>query len=243
MNIDMPHGELREQKKIADFLSSIDDIIQIQEQEIIALEEQKKGTMQKLFNREVRFKADDGSEYPEWEEKKIGDIFDFVNGKAHEKSISENGKYIVVNSKFISSGGKVKKFSNNQICPLKKNDIVMVMSDVPNGKAMSKCFLIDSDDKYTLNQRICSLRTKMLAGYFIYQISRNKYFMKFDDGVSQTNLRKEEVLRCPLNVPCIEEQQKIADCLSAYDEAIQVKKDKLEVWKEIKKGLLQQMFV
>ena len=46
---------------------------------------------------------------------------------------------------------------------------------------MSKCFLIDSDDKYTLNQRICSLRTKMLAGYFIYQISRNKYFMKFDD--------------------------------------------------------------
>lgn len=67
--------------------------------------------------------------------------------------------------------------------------------------------------------------------------------MKFDDGVSQTNLRKEEVLRCPLNVPCIEEQQKIADCLSAYDEAIQVKKDKLEVWKEIKKGLLQQMFV
>jgi len=242
-NVSVVLPAVKEQQKIADFLSSVDDIIQVQEEEISTLEEQKKGTMQKLFNREVRFKADDGSEYPEWEEKKIGDIFDFVNGKAHEKSISENGKYIVVNSKFISSGGKVKKFSNNQICPLKKNDIVMVMSDVPNGKAMSKCFLIDSDDKYTLNQRICSLRTKMLAGYFIYQISRNKYFMKFDDGVSQTNLRKEEVLRCPLNVPCIEEQQKIADCLSAYDEAIQVKKDKLEVWKEIKKGLLQQMFV
>lgn len=234
---------MKEQERIAEFLSSIDDIIQVQEDKIVALEEQKKGVMQKLFNRDVRFNAEDGSEYPEWEEKVIGDIFDFVNGKAHEKSISENGKYIVVNSKFISSDGKVKKYSDSQICPLKKNDIVMVMSDVPNGKAMSKCFLIDADNKYTLNQRICLLRTEMLAVFFIYQISRNRYFMKFDDGVSQTNLRKEEVLGCPLNVPSIEEQQKIADCLLAYDEAIQIKKDKLEVWKEIKKGLLQQMFV
>lgn len=242
-NVSIVLPTVKEQEKIADFLSSVDDIIEEQKEKITVLEEQKKGIMQKLFNREVRFKADDGSEYPEWVKKEIGDIFDFVNGKAHEKAISENGKYIVVNSKFISSEGMVKKYSNNQICPLKKNDIVMVMSDVPNGRAMSKCFLIDCDNKYTLNQRICLLRTKMIAGFFVYQISRNKYFMKFDDGVSQTNLRKEEVLQCPISVPCIEEQQKIADCLSAYDEAIQIKKDKLEVWKEIKKGLLQQMFV
>ena len=63
---------LDEQHKIADFLSSVDDVIQIQEEKITALEEQKKGIMQKLFNREVRFKADDGSEYPEWERKNIG---------------------------------------------------------------------------------------------------------------------------------------------------------------------------
>ena len=59
----------------------------------------------------------------------------------------------------------------------------------------------------------------------------------------QGNLSAEIIKRLTYRFPCIEEQQKIADCLSTYDEAIQIKKDKLEVWKEIKKGLLQQMFV
>lgn len=119
----------------------------------------------------------------------------------------------------------------------------MVMSDVPNGKAMSKCFLIDMDNKYTLNQRICALKTKEIPEFYIYQISRNKYFMKFDDGISQTNLRKEDVLKCPIIVPSMEEQQKIADCLSAIDRKIEAEKKILEDWKELKKALLQQMFV
>lgn len=70
-NVSVVLPAVKEQQKIADFLSSVDDIIQVQEEEISTLEEQKKGTMQKLFNREVRFKADDGSEYPEWEEQKM----------------------------------------------------------------------------------------------------------------------------------------------------------------------------
>ena len=87
----------------------------------------------------LRFKADDGSQFPDWEECTINDIFKFFNGKAHENIICEDGEYIVVNSKFISTDGMVKKYTDKMIFPLKKNDIVMVMSDVPNGKAMSKC--------------------------------------------------------------------------------------------------------
>lgn len=235
--------KVNEQQKIADFLSKIDKKITNQETVVSDYENMKKGLMQKIFNQEVRFKADDGSEYPKWEEKRIGEVFEFVNGKAHEKNISDDGKYIVVNSKFISSNGTIRKYSNEEACPLKKGDIVMVMSDVPNGKAMSKCFLIDMDNKYTLNQRICALKTKEIPEFYIYQISRNKYFMKFDDGISQTNLRKEDVLKCPIIVPSMEEQQKIADCLSAIDRKIEAEKKILEDWKELKKALLQQIFV
>lgn len=83
--------------------------------------------------------------------RELGDCIDFTNGKGHEKNIDENGEYIVVNSKFVSTEGRVKKYSIEQICPIFKNDILMVMSDLPNGKALAKCFYVDGNDKYTLN--------------------------------------------------------------------------------------------
>ena len=190
----------------------------------------------------LRFKADDGSQFPDWEECTINDIFEFFNGKAHENIICEDGKYIVVNSKFISTDGMVKKYTDKMIFRLKKNDIVMVMSDVPNGKAMSKCFLIDKDDQYTLNQRICCLRTKGNSIFFINQISRNKYFLRFNDGIKQTNLRKNDVLSCPVFRPCLAEQQKIADFLSTIDTVIEKQKEIVSAWEERKKGVMQKLF-
>lgn len=178
----------------------------------------------------------------EWKEKKLSEIFEFTNGKAHEQSIDENGKYIIVNSKFISTDGKVKKYTNDLICPLKKNDIVMVMSDVPNGRAMSKCFLIQEDDKYTLNQRICGLRTNQNSFFYIHQISRNKYYLKFDNGVSQTNLRKEDVINCPIFETTTREQQKIANFLSSVDDIIQIQEDGISTLEEQKKGAMQKLF-
>ncbi len=137
-----------------------------------------------------------------WAKNKLGNLVQFNNGKAHEQVIDLNGDYIVVNSKFISSEGKVKKYTNNQICALYIGDVVMVMSDVPKGKALAKCYLIKKDNLYSLNQRICSLRALNANPYFLFLLTnRNKYFLKFDTKVSQTNLRKEEVLRCPVYIP------------------------------------------
>ena len=172
----------------------------------------------------------------------IGNVCAFTNGKAHEQNVVEYGEYIIVNSKFISSDGVVKKYSNKQICPLFKNDIVMVMSDVPNGKAMSKCFCIDKDNKYTLNQRICALRTKQIPLYYMMQINRNDYFMKFDDGVKQTNLRKDDVLACPVYSTTIKEQTKIADFLSLIDQRIEKQRRLVESLKKYKRGALSRIF-
>ena len=172
----------------------------------------------------------------------IGNVCAFTNGKAHEQNVVEYGEYIIVNSKFISSDGVVKKYSNKQICPLFKNDIVMVMSDVPNGKAMSKCFCIDKDNKYTLNQRICALRTKQIPLYYMMQINRNDYFMKFDDGVKQTNLRKDDVLACPVYSTTIKEQTKIADFLSLIDQRIEKQRRLVESLKKYKRGLFLKLY-
>lgn len=142
----------------------------------------------------------------------LGKSCEFFNGKAHEKSIDENGKYIVVNSKFISSEGKSFKRTNEQMFPLYKGDIVMVMSDVPNGKALAKCFIIDQDDTYSLNQRICCIRSKEFdTKYLYYQLNRHEHFLAFNNGENQTNLRKDDILACPLIRPSMEEQKRMVE--------------------------------
>ena len=142
----------------------------------------------------------------------LGKSCEFFNGKAHEKSIDENGKYIVVNSKFISSEGKSFKRTNEQMFPLYKGDIVMVMSDVPNGKALAKCFIIDQDDTYSLNQRICCIRSKEFdTKYLYYQLNRHEHFLAFNNGENQTNLRKDDILACPLIKPSMEEQKRLVN--------------------------------
>ena len=242
--IKLPLPSKQEQEKIASFLTSVDTKIQQLTKKEELLSSYKKGVMQKIFSGEIRFKADDGSEFAPWEEKRLGDVVNFENGKAHEKNIVENGDYIVVNSKFISSDGKVLKYSDIQITPLYKNDIVMVMSDVPNGKALAKCYVVKEDGKCTLNQRICALHQKDNNNQFLYYIiNRNRYYLAFDSGVGQTNLRKDEVLALSLSVPSLEEQTKIANFLSSIDSKIEQIQKQLVSTKEFKKALLQQMFV
>lgn len=180
----------------------------------------------------------------EWKEIFLRDAVKFENGKAHENEIVENGRFIVVNSKFIASGGSIKKYSDKQISPVFKTDVVMVMSDVPKGQALAKCFYIDKDNLYTLNQRICALRAIGYDSRFLYYlVDRNKYFLAFDSGVGQTNLRKDEVLDCPLIVPeSKDEQNKIGSFLSAVDEKIGQLVTKKDLLFRYKKGVMQQIF-
>ncbi|MDA9257314.1 restriction endonuclease subunit S [Flavobacteriaceae bacterium] len=236
---------LPEQQKIASFLSSVDEKLQQLSKKKELLEDYKKGIMQKIFSQEIRFKDDNGNNYPNWEKKRLEEVIYFFNGKGHEQDVSSDGLFIIVNSKFISTNGKVKKYTNLQKCPLQKDNIVMVMSDVPNGKALAKCYYIEKDNLYSLNQRICSLKQKSINMRFLfYLLNRNKYFLKFDSGVGQTNIKKSEVLSCPLYIPSsIKEQQSIAEFFTEIDKKIEFVSHQLEKTKEFKKGLLQQMFV
>ena len=180
----------------------------------------------------------------EWEEKVVSQLAEYENGKAHEQDINVEGKYVVVNSKFISTDGEVRKYTNSANCIAQKDDILMVLSDVPNGRAIAKCFVVDRDNFYTVNQRICKLTpTNANSKILYYLLNRNAYFLNFDDGVKQTNLRNEDVLNCPLILPKNpKEQQKIASCISSLDEVIASHSQKLDLLKHQKKGLMQNLF-
>lgn len=151
----------------------------------------------------------------------MSEVCNFKNGKGHEKNIVEEGKYIVVNSKFVSTSGKVKKYSDQQISPLYIDEVLMVMSDLPNGKALAKCFMVDKDNTYTLNQRICALKIKntgiIIPKYLYYIANRNKQLLKFDNGVDQTNLRKDDILTIVIPIPTLSEQERIVAILDKFD--------------------------
>ena len=152
-----------------------------------------------------------------WEEKTINDVAFFRNGIAHEKDIEDSGDYVVINSKFVATGGTIRKYSNEQLSPLYINEIVMVMSDVPKGKTLAKCYIIECNNKYSLNQRICAFKSKGLDVKFLYYLlNRNPHLLKYDNGENQTNLRKKQILECPLTFPSQKnEQQRIVICLDS----------------------------
>ena len=237
-----------EQQKIADCLSSLDELIEATTKKVEALKEHKKGLMQRLFPAGGKNVPD--LRFPEfqetsiWQSTLLGAVVNYENGRAHENEIDEEGNFIVVNSKFISTDGEVVKRTNTPYCLADKEDILMVLSDVPNGRAIAKCFLVDQSGKYTVNQRICRLRSKNVNSKLLfYLINRNPYFLSFDDGVKQTNLKKSEVLECPLMIPSSPiEQQKIADLLSSIDDLIIATEQRIKSLEKHKKGLMQQLF-
>ena len=120
----------------------------------------------------------------------------------------------------------------------------MVMSDLPNGKALAKCFYVEEDNKYTLNQRVCSFTSNdgNVSRFLMYQINRNKYYLRFDDGINQTNLKKSEVLSCPVFIPIVREQEKIATLLCKIDERIATQNKIIEDLKKLKSAISHILF-
>lgn len=230
--LEIPLPTKTEQQLIATALSDTDALIESLEKLIVKKRQIKQGAMQELL-----------SPKEGWEVKYLEDIATFKNGKAHENSISDSGKYIVVNSKFISTNGEVKKYSNDNFLPASEGDVLMVMSDVPNGKAIAKCFVVDRDNAYTVNQRICVISPLNIDGKFLfYKLNRHPYYLSFDDGVKQTNLRKNDVLSCPLDIPSTKaEQTAIATILSDMDTEITALESRLEKTRTLKSGMMHEL--
>lgn len=238
--------DLEEQQKIADFLSTVDEVIAQSEVEVQNLEQQKKAAMQKIFSQEVRFKREDGTEYPEWEEKKLGELVtsankDKVNTSQYKKitiGLHKRGlSYSTVHEDMADTRPFYRRYEGELIIGKQNyfNGSIAIVSDEFDG-----CICSNAIMSFIFNSCV--------NGRFLYEaISRDTYLIYHShlaEGGGQKELSEKKFLEMTVVIPPdIEEQQKIADFLSAYDEAISYVKLEFEHWKQLKKGLLQQMFV
>lgn len=223
---------LEEQQKIANFLSTVDEVIAQSEAEVQNLEQQKKAAMQKIFSQEVRFKRENGSDYPEWEEKVFTDLFKSIPNKDYQvqtKEYKPNGKYRIIDQ----SQSFIAGYSDLESKVCYQNPCIIFGDHTTILKYVDFPFIVGADGVKTLIANDC-----YVAKYCFYLLGFNN--VKPTGYNRHYSKLKELTLLCSTD---IEEQQKIADFLSAYDEAISYAKQELDKWKELKKGLLQQMFV
>ena len=258
LKIKVAKPSLKEQTLIATALSDVDTLISELEKLISKKQAIKTATMQQLLTGKTRLpqfalhadgtrkgtKPSELGEIPEdWDVFSLLDIANLVHGKAHEPYVVESGEYVVVNSKFVSTEGKVRKYCSQNDCAAKKGDILMVLSDLPNGKALAKCFYADQDHVYAVNQRVCIFRTNVFDSKYLQLImNRHKYFLALDDGVTQTHILNGDIAACQLFAPVKrEEQTAIATILSDMDTEIQALEQRLGKTRQIKQGMMQEL--
>lgn len=245
ITVNMP--SLPEQQKIAEFLSTIDTVIEKQKETVSAWEERKKGVMQKLFSHEVRFKAADGSEFPEWEKKPFGDVV----SEFKVKTKVENEDILLscaINGVFLNSElfGHQRGQSNIGYLKIKKGTLILSAQNLHLGNANVNLRFehgIISPAYKTYDIVGCSV--EYMNQWVKWDLAKQFFYNATTVGASgcRRNVDWEMLYSQLFSVPCLAEQQKIADCLSSLDKVIEKQKVTLAAWEELKKGLLQQMFV
>ena len=234
-----------EQKKIGQHMDSLDHLITLHQRKCEQLELLKKGLMQKIFSQEVRFKADDGSEFPEWEEKKLSEMF---------KKVVEKNRLDLPPLTIVQGYGTIRRDESER-------RIAYDEKGLKNYKAVQKDDFIVHLRSFEGGLEIANQDGIVSPAYhvyrgndevhpsFYYPYFRSSSFIKGKLSICVTGVRDgkniemgsfDELL---IPHPCLAEQQKIADCLSSLDEVIEKQKATLAAWKELKKGLLQQMFI
>ena len=251
LNVPVPCRE--EQQIIADFFSSVDEVVSASVAEIENLVTQKKAVMKKVFSQEVRFKKDDGTDFPEWEEKPLGELAEFSKGHGYTKAdLTETGNPIILYgrlyTKYQTVISEVDTFAEMKERSVlsKKGDVIVPASgetaeDISVASVVNASGIVLGGD---LN--IIHPYEDIIPEYLAYSLTfgtPHNEMAKRAQGKSIVHLHNDDLKTARIVYPCLEEQRLIADFLSNFDEAIVATKKELELWKELKKGLLQQIFV
>lgn len=258
---------LPEQQKIASFLTTVDEKIQLLKKQQTHLELYKKGVMQKIFSRELRFKDENGKDFSEWLTHKLGDIFSFFSTNSHsrDKLTNESG-----NIKNIHYGDIHTKFKT--LLNPKFEEIPFLNESIDVSKIKEEQYCIDGDvifadasedynDVGKAVELISIDTTKIVAGlhtiharptkgffeigfcgYLFQSSSMRDQIKMIAQGTKVLSISSNRLKDLIVTIPELKEQQKITSFLSAIDEKIDHCKEQIRLTEEWKKGLLQQMF-
>lgn len=246
LNIILPKFD--EQKKIGSILLLIDKKIEKQQEKVEALKYYKKGIMQKIFSQEIRFKGDNGQDYPEWETTTIEKIAfvekgftpdtsndSYWNGDIPWLSIADmkQGKYLTQVSKYISKD----ILKNNKLIPI--NTLIMSFKLTIGRLGIVK-------EKMITNEAICHFYwkdTNVNTEYMYYYLSTVRIESFGCRAAKGITLNNDSLNAIVVKLPLLEEQKQIAEFLTKLDQKLDKEKEKLDYLNQWKKGLLQQMFV
>ncbi|MFR9070210.1 MAG: restriction endonuclease subunit S [Paraclostridium sp.] len=247
-NIKLEYPCLEEQEKIASLFSLIDDKISLQGDKVEALKDYKKGMMQKIFSRELRFKDDEGRDYPDWEKIKMGDITVKVGPKNKDNynyevySINNKVGFIPQNEQF--EGSRLDSLDKSLYKIVNKGEFAYNPARINVGSIgvleEDKTVIVSS--LYVCFKLVENMDYRFFNQYFSYP-EFNKSVIRNTEGSVREYLFYENFSCIKMYIPCLEEQIKIADCLTTLDKKLEKEEEKLERLNEYKKGLLQQMFI
>lgn len=239
-----------EQEKIAGFFNTLNRRIEHQQAKVEALKEQKKGLLQKIFSRELRFKDEHGKDFPEWESKKLKEIADIIGGGTPSTANSANWdgdinwftpteightKYVANSSRTITEHGLEK--SSAKLLPV---GTILLTTRATLGE------MSITNSPATTNQGFQSLIVKEgFLNEFVFYLQPliKKYCYKHSSGSTFMEISKKTLAEMPLLMPCKREQIKIASLFSELDKKIELEQRKITQQIQQKKALMQQMFI
>ncbi|MEI7414508.1 restriction endonuclease subunit S [Staphylococcus hominis] len=233
-NIRLYKGSIEEQEKIGDFFSKLDRQIELEEEKLELLEQQKRGYMQKIFSQELRFKEESGDDYAAWKETTIKEIAEIKTGSKDTKDAREDGNYnFYVRSPIIH---KINSYSYD-------GEAILTVGD---GVGVGKVFHY-VNGKFDYHQRVYKISDfKNYYGLLLYYyFSKNflKEARKYNAKTSVDSVRKDMIANMKVPMPIMEEQQKIGMFLKKLESRIDYQNSKINLLKQRKRGFLQKMFV
>jgi type I restriction enzyme S subunit len=233
LKINLP--QKKEQKKIAEFLGSVDEWIENLRVQKKSLDKYKKGMMQKIFSQEIRFKDINRKDFAEWEEKRLGNVCDIKKGKQLNRiGLSASEGHPVINGG-ITPSGYTDTFNT------KGNTIAISEGGNSCGfvNFIKKDFWCGGHCYSLLN--IPSDTTVL----FLYQYLKlfEKKIMRLRVGSGLPNIQRKDIEKLKLKLPSLFEQQKITEFLSSIDNSIESKQQQIAQAEQWKKGLMQGLFV
>ena len=242
-----------EQVRIAEFLSDLDKKIDNQAAYVADLEERKQGLITRVFRQELRFTKPDGSSFPTWNTVKLGELGSFRRGGTLSKSdLSEDGIPCVLYGDLYTKYGEVIRTVTNNTAVQSgltfayKNDLLFPTSTTADAVSLIAPSAIVTDGEIAIGGDVTIFTPDGIDSAFIsYQINgfRRRELSKFAKGTTIIHIGSADLEKCNISVPCTEEQERIVSFFMTLDEQIENEKSLLDDWKEMKKGLLQQMFI
>lgn len=233
--------QLAEQEKIANFLAIVDKKIINLENTITNLENQKKGLLQQIFSQKLRFKDKNGNNYPNWEKKKLEDISNITMGQSPDSDFVNTEK---IGTPFLQGNAEfTNKYPIEKYWCTKPQKIANPTDILLSVRAPVGAINI-ANKKFCIGRGLSAISFNCNKLFGKYNLEFNLFqLIKKSQGSTFSSINKKDISEVILFIPCLEEQTKIADFLSAFDRKLENQKAQLEHWKQIKKGLLQQMFV